>query len=169
MPMIKFSISHMIALSSACMLVTGCGGDEPVVEQKPIERGVVTSALECADIYEVEIAKCQTAIRDAISAHENSSTKYNRLAKCEAAEGPQRCERAGQTDFSRRLQAFQLVLSDPPTAEPLYATTDTSAGFLTGNGTAILLDQDEIKFSDQAAVIAERNADLPDKSAGGGL
>jgi len=164
MPMIKFTNAHVIAVSIACLLVKGCGGGEPAVEEKPLVRGIVTSALECADLYEVDIAKCQTAIRDAISKHETSTTKYNRLAKCEDAEGAQRCERAGQTDFSRRLQAFRLELSDPPVAVPLYATLDSTAGFITLDGTAILMDQDEIKFSDQAAIIAERNAELPEKS-----
>lgn len=163
MPIIKFTNSHMIAISSACLLVTGCGGGEPESKKDPIVRGIVTSVLECSDIYEVEIDKCEKAIRDAISKHETSSTKYNRLAKCEDAEGTQRCERAGQTDFSRRLQAFKLELSDPPVAIPLYATTNSKPGFITLNDSEILMDQDEIKFSDQAAVIAERNAELPEK------
>ena len=161
--MTKFSNAHVIAISVACLLVTGCGGGEPAVVEKPPERGIVTSALECADIYNVDVAKCQKAIRDAISSHETLTTKYNRLAKCEDAEGAQRCERAGQTDFSRRLQAFQIKLSDPPLAAPLYATLDATAGFITLDGTAILMDQDEIKFSDQAAIIAEQNAELPEK------
>lgn len=166
--MIRLSYSKLIPLAGACLLVTGCGGDSGE-EQKPIERGVVTSALECADTYSLDIAKCQKAIRDAISSHEETATKYNRLHKCEAAEGPQRCERAGQKDFSRRLQAFLVGVTDPPLAAPLYATTDGKAGFLRIDGTEILLDQDAIKFTEQAAVMAEKNANLPKKPAGGGL
>ncbi len=167
MPMIRFTNSYMIAISGACLLVTGCGGDEPAVKEKPVVRGIVTSAIECADIYNVDIDKCQKAIRGAISIHESEAPKYNRLAKCQAAEGAQRCERAGQTDFSRRLQAFQMKFSDPPTAVPLYATTDSTAGFISLNDTAVLMDQDEIKFSDHAATIAEQNAELPKKGKGG--
>lgn len=158
----------LTSMTCAGSVLAGCGGDEAETA-KPIERGVVTSALECADIYSIDIEKCQTAIRDAINAHESSATKYTRLHKCEAAEGPQRCERAGQKDFSRRLQAFLIGIKDPPLAAPLYPTTDQQAGFLRTDGSEILLDQDEIKFSERATFLAEANEALPKKPAGGGL
>lgn len=157
---------HLTATLASAAILTGCGGEDE--NAKPMERGVVTSAIECADIYSLDITKCQNAIRDAINAHEKASTKYDRLHKCEDAEGPQRCERSGQKDFSRKLQAFLLGIADPPLAAPLYATTDETAGFVRDDGTVILLDQDEIKFSDQAADVAEANAILPKKSSGGG-
>lgn len=149
-----------ITVLATAALTAGCGGGEEETA-KPVERGVVTSALECADIYAIDIAKCQKAIRKAISNHERVSKKYNRLAKCEDSEGEGRCERAGQKDFSRRLQAFLLSVSDPPKAAPLYPTKDQSAGFARADGSTILLDQDEIKFSEQANAMAEANAELP--------
>lgn len=165
----RSNTSKLIFVVAASAYVAGCGGDD-AANNKPIERGVVTSALECADTYSIDIEKCQQAIREAITAHEDSATKYNRLHKCEAAEGPQRCERSGQKDFSRRLQAFLLGITDPLLAAPLYPTSDQKVGFVRTNGDEILLDQDEIKFSEQAAILAESNGELPaKKEASGGL
>ncbi len=160
--------SKVAALLAASLSIAGCGGDTEE-NKKPIERGIVTSALECADIYNLKVATCQTAIRTAIAKHESSSTTYTRLHKCEAAEGPQRCERAGEKAFSRRLQAFLLGITDPLLAAPLYATTDGKAGFVRIDGSVMLLDDDVVKFSEQAAVMAEGNANLPAKAASGGL
>ncbi len=168
-PMMTLANLRMIAVVGACLLITGCGDDEFVETQKPIERGIVTSALECADTYSIEIAKCTNAIREAIAEHEKTAPKYNRLHKCEAAEGPQRCERAGQKDFSRRLQAFLIGVTDPLRAIPLYAPTDTKPGYVRVDGTAILLDQDDIKFTEQAVALAEQNSELPKKKGAGGF
>ena len=157
-----------IAIAATGTLVTGCGGDSGD-GQKPAERGVVTSASECHEIYNIEIEKCQDAIREAVTQHESSATKYRRLHLCEAAEGVQRCERAGQKDFSRRLQAFLISVSDPPMAAPLYATTNGEAGFIRLNNDEVLLDQDDVKFSEQAEVIAEQNGELREKPGRPGL
>lgn len=161
MDLMRRKSQNLMLIAGACCVLAACGGEEKKESEAPIEKGVVTSALECADIYSLDIEKCQTAIRAAVTEHESSATKYNRLHKCEKAEGKQRCERAGQKDFSRRLQAFLITIADPPEAEPLYPTKDGKAGFLNAGGTAILLDQDEIKLSDQATDLAERNAALP--------
>lgn len=161
-PTMTYIRATLLPILATTLAVTGCG-DGAEQNTKPIERGVVTSALECADIYSLDIAKCQKAIRTAISDHEKNSPKYNRLHKCEETEGPQRCERAGQKDFSRRLQAFLLGVKDPPIAAPLYATTGGEVGFVRSSGDVILADQDEIKFSEQAQVIADNNGELPKK------
>jgi len=67
------------------------------------------------------------------------------------------------------LQAFLIGVADPPLAAPLYAPTDKKPGFVRTDGTAIMLDQDDIKFTERALALAEQNSELPEKAVAGGL
>lgn len=159
----------VVTLIAVCIALTGCGGGDSDKADKKIERGIVTSALECADDYNLDIVDCQAALQKAIAGHESSSTTYTRLHRCEEAEGAERCERAGQKTFSRRLQAFLIGITKPLLAAPLYPTIDGTVGFVREDGTVLLLDDDIVKFSEQATIVAESNANLPKKKIQGGL
>jgi predicted small lipoprotein YifL len=145
--------------------ISACGDDGPKLP--PAERGIVTSAFECPELLKVEAADCDKAIEIAKARHEKSSTTYRSNAKCEAAEGKDHCERSGDKDFSRRLQAFLITASKKPQAAPLYPTKDGTPGFAEGNGANISTESEKIKFSEEAFALALLNEGGGQPASGG--
>ena len=159
----KNRLIKIISMSAAAAVLAACGSDEQTANQPPAERGVVTSAFECPELLNVEIADCEKAIEEAKALHSKKSATYKTEEKCETTEGKGRCERSGEDSFGPRLQAFLVTASKKPKAVPLYPTKDGTSGFQEGSGAKILTDSETIKFSDEAYDLGESNVSAKSK------
>lgn len=166
-PAMRALLLKIAPIATSAALLGACGDDGP--KQPPAERGIVTSAFDCPELLKIDAADCDRAIEVAKARHEKSSTTYRTNAKCEAAEGKDHCERSGEEDFSRRLQAFLITATKKPSAAPLYPTKNGKPGFDESNGSTISTESETIKFSEQAYTLALQNEGGGKPSGGGGF
>ncbi len=142
------------AFAAALLALAGCG-DSSTPDGEALVRGVVTTSADCAGIGKLSLEQCQQAIESAVAMHEANAPSYPSLQACEAAQGPEKCERTNGAGFRPRLMAFIIVMGTPPYAEPLYPAGSSDAGFQTGNRTKISTADASLTFSRQARGIAE--------------
>lgn len=159
--MLSARFSLAAAVLSAAVLA-GCGSaEEPKAAARTFEHGVFVSASDCAGTGKANIDQCGTAIDAAVASHIATARVYPALARCEAVEGPERCEKIGQDQYRVRAQAFFVTFSDPPTALPLYAPSTAVAGFRSPSKQQLSVLNETLKMSRAAIALANDNARLP--------
>jgi len=147
----------VLSLMTGVLALAGCGASEPQSDT-PIERGVFTSATDCAEGGKRTLEQCSAAITAAVAEHERAAATYPSLKSCETAEGADKCERTDTKSFRPRLMAFLVRMTDPPAAWPLYPTIKGEAGFRTGDNTILLSEDESLTFSRPALAAAELHA-----------
>jgi hypothetical protein len=139
----------------------GCGEDATAVPNGPAaERGIFISSSDCADAGKLTIDQCGQAIDKAVAMHNRKAASYKNLRDCAAVEGPDRCSRDVDGSYRSNLQAFLVTMSDPPSAVPLYASTDGSVGFRGMDKKAYPAIADGYTVSAAAQAAAHENAKL---------
>jgi len=152
-----FIVAALLSLS-----LSGCGGGGAKVQAGPAApTGVYTSATDCAESEKLSLSDCSVLIDQAVDMHHQAAKKYISMRLCEAAEGADHCERTEDNQYRPQLQAFLITFSNPPQAEPLYASSDKSQpGFQTNNKGRMLLAVDEtLLFSKNARFVAASNGE----------
>ena len=151
---------NRIALLSACLApfsLAACGQAPKPQSGPPPPVGVFTSAQDCEASEKLKLADCSALLQQAMYTHQQGQKTYTSQRLCEGTEGPEQCERADNNSFRRRLLAFQVTFSTPPTSAPLYAPQEKGIiGFATLDKTKTLLAIDEtLIFSSDAKFVAE--------------
>jgi uncharacterized protein YgiB involved in biofilm formation len=154
----------LLSFAACTLAFAGCGSSAPD-PQGGVERGVFTSATDCAEAGKLTLDQCSLAIAAAIAEHEQTAPLYPSLKSCEKVEGSEKCERTDTKAFRPRLLAFVVTMSDPPEAQPLYPTSNGEAGFRTASKKVLLSDDESLMFSKPALAAAELNVG---NSNGGG-
>lgn len=165
-------------ISAAAVLLSACGNAEPpksAVPRPAVEKGIFTSTSDCADAGKISAELCAKAIDMAVAAHEADAPTFKTRRQCEAAAGAERCGKTVDGRYRPLLQAFFVLLKDPPSGMPLYPTQGQQVGFQTqAPAKKILFASDEsLLVSYAAATLAHENAKLPvpdtSSNAGEGL
>ncbi len=150
----------------------GCSkAEEPKVAAPPPEHGVYISASDCADGGKLTLDQCAAAIDEAVASHEAQAPTYKSVAQCAGTMGPDRCDKGVDGLYRARVQAFYIVLSDPPSAVPLYPPTTPAIGFQSPSKQAIDARNENLHVSVAALTVAHENAKLtgPDVDYATGL
>ena len=148
----------------AAVLLSACGNAEPPKPAGPppvIEKGIYTSTTDCTESGKLPSEQCEKLIDMAVATHHTSAPVYKTKRQCEAATGPERCGKAVDGRYRPRLQAFFVVMSNPPSAQPLYPSAANQIGFLSLGKQLILADDESLLVSNAAATLAHENAKLP--------
>jgi Protein of unknown function (DUF1190) len=149
--------------------LSGCGkAEEPKVAAPPAEHGVFISSTDCADSGKITEDACGHAIDQAVANHNNIAPVYKTIRQCEAAEGPERCDKTGDNEYRIRIQAFFVTMSEPPTAVPLYPPVSSTAAFRSPSKQELSVKDDSLNMSHHAMSVASENARLPAPVADGG-
>ena len=157
-----------LCLASA-MLLTACGkAEEPKVAAPPPEHGVFISSSDCAETGKLTEDACGQAIDQAVAVHANNAAVYKTLRQCEATEGPERCDKTGETEYRARIQAFFVTMSDPPTAVALYPPSGSTAAFRSPSKQELSVHDESLNMSHHAMALASENARLPAPTGDGG-
>lgn len=138
----------------AALALAGCGKAEKA-PTAAVKQFVVTSAVDCAENAGLEYEACSTLIETAVATHTKDAPTFTSTKACEKSEGAGKCERVDETTYRPRLTAFQLTMSEPPTAAPLYPSKKPEAGFRTAGNTAIVVDNEAYTFTKSAADASE--------------
>lgn len=151
---------NRISVVTVCLVslgATACGQAPKPTAVSTAPVGVFTSGPDCAESQKLNLSDCNILLRMALETHQRDSKSYTSLRLCAEAEGPDNCERADTNTFRRRLLAFQVTFSAPPTAAPLYAPKEKGVlGFTTQDKAKTLLTVDEtVIFSADAKTVAE--------------
>ena len=126
-----------------------------------VEHGVFISTADCAASGKLSEELCGKIIDMAVDAHREKAPVYKFLRQCEAAEGgPDRCDKTGEGQYSVRVQAFFVSMSDPPTAVPLLPPKAASAAFRSPSAQKISANDESIHMSNDAQALANENAKL---------
>lgn len=142
--------------SAVCVALatSGCGNSAP--ESKvPVQRGIFTSAADCAASQKFPMEKCTKAIEAAIENHVATAPTYTSLKSCEKAEGAEKCERMDEKTYRPKLRAFLVVGNEEVLGSPLYPTTDGAAGFRGLDKVVYSADDETLNFSPQAVAAYE--------------
>lgn len=159
----RFSLA---AAAVAAALVAGCGSaEEPQEAVQNFEHGVFVSTSDCANSGKATMDQCGSAIDAAVASHIATAPVHPSLYRCEAAEGPERCEKIGQDQYRARVQAFFVTFSDPPTALPLYPPSTPVAGFNSPSKQQLSVLNETLNMSLAAIAIANDNSRLPEGNA----
>jgi hypothetical protein len=153
-------------ISAAAVLLSACGNAEPPKPAAPppvIERGVFTSTSDCVESGKLSAENCAKAIDMAVASHEATAPVYKSKRQCEAASGPERCGKTVDGRYRPQLQAFFVILANPPNALPLYPPTTAQIGFFAPAPLkkVIMADDESLVVSLAAATLAHENAKLP--------
>ena len=146
----------LLLASLASVGLAACGSPAPKVDANaPV--GVFISAQDCAASNKLALKDCSILIQQAVVAHQQGQKNYTSQRLCEAVEGLDQCERADNNAFQRRLLAFKVVFSTPPSSAPLYSPKEKGIlGFATLDQLKPLLVVDEtLIFSNDAKFVAE--------------
>ena len=168
----SFRFPLALCLASA-LAVSACGkAEEKKAEAAPpAEVGVFTSTSDCADAGKLTADECGHAIDQAVAAHSQNTVIHKSLRMCEAAEGPERCDKTGEGEYRARVQAFFVTMSKPATAVPLYPSSGGTAAFRSPSKQELNVHDESLNMSHSAMSVASENARLPlgggDASAGG--
>lgn len=157
------------AALAAILALSGCGKAEKQANEKPAKQFVVTSAVDCADNAGLDYEVCYKILLEAVDRHDKSAPKFRSLKACEKSEGAGRCERMDEKLFRPRLTAFQLTLSSPPVAAPLYAPKNSQIGFRTASNAEISVDSETYNFTKSAAHAADLYRNKKGGAGGGGM
>ncbi|MBY0224674.1 MAG: hypothetical protein K2Q28_02590 [Hyphomicrobium sp.] len=149
--MLRFANSRTLAALTSVLALAGCGKSGTPKGKVEVKQYIVVSAVDCADNTGLPFETCIDLLQTAIGAHDKAATTYPKIETCEKAEGADRCERIGEKSYRARLTAFQLTMSDKPTAVPLYAGKAATAGFRTSSNVEISADADTFIFTKSAA------------------
>jgi uncharacterized protein YgiB involved in biofilm formation len=144
------AITRFAVMAVSALALAGCGNNDSAA-QAEIKRYIVVSAVDCADNAGMEFDKCVGLLQSAVAQHDSTAKTYPKLEACETAEGENRCERAGEKSYRARVTAFQITVSEKPSAIPLYAPTTDKAGLRTASNTEILPDAETFTFTESAA------------------
>lgn len=159
----------LIAVGLLGALLSGCGSPEqPAAKAKVYEHGVFVSSSDCAASGKAEIDACGTAIDKAVAAHIASAPVHASMLRCEAVQGPDRCEKIGVNQYRARIQAFFVTFSEPPTALPLYPPVAAVAGFNSPTKQTLSVLNETLNMSPSAVALANDNAHLPGGPGGDG-
>ncbi len=160
----NYSLASTFAVAA---LVTGCGDPAPPkpVAEVVIERGVFISSQDCADSKKLSPELCDKAIELAIRIHESQATPFKTLRQCVAARGPERCEKTATGQYRPHLQAFFVVMSNPPSAVPLYPSSGNDVGFSSLTKQAVSANDESLVVSLAAQTLAHENSKLPGPEA----
>jgi uncharacterized protein YgiB involved in biofilm formation len=145
---------RLLAICASSIALTACGGEEPA-KKAPLVQHIITSAVDCSESAALSYEDCSKIIESAVADHDQNAEKFSSLKACETSEGADKCERVDEKAFRPKLVAFLLTMSDPPKAEPLYATTDGVLGFRGADSTSYASDDDKYRFSKSALHAAE--------------
>jgi Protein of unknown function (DUF1190) len=160
----KHTFSSLLVCATA--LLAGCGeAEQPKAVAPPAERGIFISATDCGASGKLSAELCGQAIDAAVAIHEQQAPVYRTLRQCQAAEGPERCDKTVDGQYRARLQAFFVVMSDPPSALPLYPSTQGQIGFRQATRQAVDARDENINVSVAALTLANENAKLPNPLA----
>lgn len=152
----------LFAVIAAAATLTACGqAEEPHAAAPPAEHGVFVSSTDCADRGKLTLDQCGQAIDQAVAAHTQNSPVYKSLRQCEAAQGPERCDRIGDNAYRARVQAFFVTMSDPATAVALYAPHGSTAAFRSPSKQELSASDESLNMSHAALSLANENARLP--------
>ncbi|WP_045836619.1 DUF1190 domain-containing protein [Hyphomicrobium sp. 99] len=158
---------RMIALSGmlfAAVTLAGCGNSATAVTPKTkVETGVFISSGDCASMQKLTIDQCGQAIDKAVALHRSHAPSYKSLSACAAAEGPDRCAKGVDGTYQPNVQAFLVTFGQPPSALPLYATSDGSLAFKGLDKQKFGLNDDGSNFSESAEALAHENARMAKK------
>jgi len=143
--------------------LAGCGNGTTAKAPKA-ETGIFISSGDCASTGKLSIDQCGQVIDAAVALHQNRAPSYKSLSACAAAEGPDRCARGVDGKYQPNVQAFLVVFGKPPSAIPLYATSDGSLAFKGLDKQKFGLNDDGSNFSESAATLAHQNARVSKKS-----
>ena len=156
--MLRLVNCRPIVVLAACFALAGCG-KSATKEAKPTgPKHIVVSAADCADNTGLDYEKCLTLIESAIKEHDRLATIYTKLAECEKAEGPDRCDRIRDKAYRARLTAFQITLTEQPAAAPLYSNKDDKPGFRSASVGDVSPDADSFTFTKRATDAAHLHA-----------
>lgn len=160
-PMVFQRLSLMAALAAATSLAACGQAEQPKSAAPPADHGVFISSTDCADTGKITLDDCGQAIDSAVAAHTENSAVYKSLRQCEAAEGPERCDKIGEKEYRARVQAFFVTMSTPATAVPLYAPHASTAGFRSPSKQDLSAHDESLHMSQAALSLANENARLP--------
>ena len=145
-----------LAASAVCVALAAAGCGRSSQESKvPIQRGIFTSAADCAASQKFPMEKCTKAIEAAIENHVATAPAYTTLKACEKAEGAEKCERMDAKNYRPKLGAFLVAGNDEVMGTPLYPTSDGVAGFRGPDKAVYAADDESLTFSPQAVAAYE--------------
>jgi uncharacterized protein YgiB involved in biofilm formation len=144
-----------LAVIAAALALAGCGKAQKSAEKVEVKQYIVTSAVDCADNTGLTYEVCTELIEQAVASHEKSAPTHKSREACEKAEGPEWCERMDEKVYRPRLTAFQISMTEKPTAVPLYPTKKASTGFRTASNGDVLTEADTFTFTKSASDAAE--------------
>jgi Protein of unknown function (DUF1190) len=153
---------YLAASLVTAAFLSACGQAEVAKPQgPPPEHGVFISTADCAEHGKISEDLCGKAIDMAIAAHRQQATVYKFATQCEAGEGgPDRCDKIGEGQYSVRVQAFYVVMSDPPVGVPLYPPKLAAAAFRSPSKQTISANDPSVHVSNDAQAVASENAKL---------
>lgn len=153
-----------LACVAAAFALAACS-EEPAQPKAPaavVEKGIFISANDCAASGKLTGDECGEAIDAAVARHEEQSKSYKSLKQCAAAQGEDRCAKTADGSYRTRLQAFFIIMSKPPRAEPLYPPTKKeTVGFRSPTQPSIDANDENLIVSSAAKSIAHQNSQLP--------
>jgi uncharacterized protein YgiB involved in biofilm formation len=147
----RLAKSRTLAILASALALAGCGKSGTPKEKVEVKQYIVVSAVDCADHTGLPFETCIEVLQTAISAHDKAATTYPKIEACETAEGADRCDRIGEKSYRARVTAFQITMSEKPTALPLYAGKAATAGFRTAGNVEISAEADTFIFTKSAA------------------
>ncbi len=136
----------------------GCGESTPVASGPPAERGIYISSGDCADSGKLSIEDCGRLIDRAVALHQKLAPSYASLDACNAAEGKDRCANDVDGKYHPAIRAFLITFGSEARAQPLYGSSDGSAGFKGLDKAKYNLDGKGYSVSDSAQALAHENA-----------
>jgi len=156
---------RIAVLVLAASMLSACGKSESKQAQVVIEKAIYMSAADCGEGGKVKPDMCSALIDKAIQMHEAQSQTFKSLASCEAASGPERCEKAANGQYRMRLQAFMFEIAGPQAqASPLYPSIEGKVGFRDAKKKAVDATDENITISQACLTLAHENSKIGKKS-----
>ena len=156
--------AHLIAIT-ACLAVSACGKSESKQGSAiVIEKAIYMSAADCTEGGKVKADMCAALIDKAIQMHEAQSQTFKSLSSCEAASGPERCEKAAENLYRMRLQAFMFeIVGQQAQATPLYPSAEGKIGFRDAKKKGVDAKDENIIVSQASLTLAHENSRIGKK------
>lgn len=164
--------THVLGFLPVLGLLTGCGqSEEPKAAAPPAEHGIFISVSDCVESRKLSEEGCAEAIDSAVAAYDATAPTYKTANQCAGTIGPDRCDKSVDGLYRPRIQAFYVIMSNPPSAVTLFPPTTPAIGFQSPSKQAIDARNENIFVSVAALTIAHENAKLgaPDVDYATGL